>query len=165
MVAVSADARTIVWVPRAVVAHYSGDRGATWTAGAGLPVNAVVVGDRVDPGAFYVFDPAIGTPYISPNGGATFTATASGLPTGVEKLETVLDRPGHCWLGVGAGALFRSVDRGLAYMSVTTIQQAYAIGFGKAAPRPREMAAYTSGQGAGLRVSSVRPTAARRGCG
>jgi len=79
MVAVSADARTIVWVPRAVVAHYSGDRGATWTAGAGLPVNAVVVDDRVDPGAFYVFDPAIGTPYISPNGGATFTATASGL--------------------------------------------------------------------------------------
>ncbi|MFF0269969.1 carbohydrate-binding protein [Kribbella sp. NPDC004536] len=150
-VAVSADARTIVWSPGDVVPYYSRDRGATWTEVAGLPVNAVVAGDRVDPARFYAFDPGTGQAYASSNGGATFTATAGGLPTGAGKLETVLDRAGHCWLAAGPGGLFRSVDRGLTYVPVTSIQVAYTIGFGKAAPRRREMAAYTSGKVGGVR--------------
>ncbi|RZU01775.1 hypothetical protein EV645_7871 [Kribbella rubisoli] len=150
-VAVGADARTIVWAPDDLVAHYSRDRGATWTAVTGLPVKAAVVGDRVDGRVFYGFDPATGTAYVSTNGGASFTATAGGLPTGAGKLETVLDRVGHCWLAVGAGGLYRSIDRGLTYLPVTTIEEAYTIGFGKAAPRRRDMAAYTSGKVAGVR--------------
>jgi hypothetical protein len=150
-VAVSADARTIVWAPGDVVAHYSRDRGVTWIAVTGLPSASVVVGDRVDSRVFYGFDPSTGTAYLSTNGGVAFTATATGLPTGAGKLETVLDRGGHCWLAAGAGGLFRSVDRGLTYLPVTTIEEAYTIGFGKAAPRRREMAAYTSGKVRGVR--------------
>ena len=150
-IAVSTDARTIVWAPDDLVAHYSRDRGATWTAVTGLPVKAAVVGDRVDGRLFYGFDPATGTAYVSTNGGASFTATATGLPTGAGKLETVLDRAGHCWLAAGAGGLYRSVDSGLTYFPVTSIDEAYTIGFGKAAPRHRDMAAYTSGQVAGVR--------------
>ncbi|GAA3100905.1 photosystem II stability/assembly factor-like uncharacterized protein [Kribbella aluminosa] len=150
-VAVGADARTILWAPGDVVAHYSRDRGATWVAVAGLPAGAVLAGDRVDGTVFYGFDPATGTAYLSTNGGATFAATATGLPTGAGKLETVLDRAGHCWLAAGAGGLYRSVDRGSTYLPVTTIEEAYTIGFGKAAPGHREMAAYTSGKVAGVR--------------
>jgi hypothetical protein len=145
-VAVSADARTIIWAPDDVVAHYSRDRGATWTAVTGLPTKAVVAGDRGNPSVFYAFDQSTGTAYASTNGGAAFTATATGLPTGAGKLETVLDRTGHCWLAAGAGGLYRSDDRGLTYLPVTTIEEAYAIGFGKAAPGRREMAVYTSGK-------------------
>ena len=150
-IAVSTDARTIVWAPDDLVAHYSRDRGATWTAVTGLPVKAAVVGDRIDGRLFYGFDPATGTAYVSTNGGASFTATATGLPTGAGKLETVLDRAGHCWLAAGAGGLYRSVDSGLTYFPVTSIDEAYTIGFGKAAPRHRDMAAYTSGKVAGVR--------------
>ncbi|GAA1120861.1 RICIN domain-containing protein [Kribbella jejuensis] len=149
--AVSADARTIVWSPGDVVAHYSRDRGATWTAVTGLPVTAVVAGDRVDPARFYAFDAGTGQAYVSSNGGAAFSATAGGLPVGAGKLETVLARSGHCWLAAGTGGLFRSVDGGLTYVRVTSIEEAYTIGFGKAAPRRREMAAYTSGKVAGVR--------------
>ncbi|MEV4264332.1 carbohydrate-binding protein [Kribbella sp. NPDC049584] len=150
-IAVSTDARTIVWAPDDLVAHYSRDRGATWTAVTGLPVKAAVVGDRVDGRLFYGFDPATGTAYVSTNGGASFTVTATGLPTGAGKLETVLDRAGHCWLAAGTGGLYRSVDSGLTYVPVTSIDEAYTIGFGKAAPRHRDMAAYTSGKVGGVR--------------
>ena len=150
-IAISTDARTIVWAPDDLVAHYSRDRGATWTAVTGLPVKAAVVGDRIDGRLFYGFDPATGTAYVSTNGGASFTATATGLPTGAGKLETVLDRAGHCWLAAGAGGLYRSVDSGLTYFPVISIDEAYTIGFGKAAPRHRDMAAYTSGKVAGVR--------------
>ncbi|HET6740341.1 MAG TPA: sialidase family protein [Kribbella sp.] len=150
-VTVAADARTIVWAPGDVVVHYSRDRGANWVAVEGLPAGSVLTGDRVDGSVFYGFDPTTGTAYVSTNGGAAFTATATGLPTGAGKLETVLDRAGHCWLAAGAGGLYRSVDRGSTYVQVTTIQEAYTISFGKAAPRRREMTAYTSGKVAGVR--------------
>jgi hypothetical protein len=150
-VAVSADARTIVWSPDDLVAHYSRDRGTTWTAVDGLPAKAAVAGDRRDGKLFYGFDPATGTAYVSTDGGATFRATATGLPTGAGKLETVLDCSGHCWIAAGAGGLFRSSDRGRGYVPVPTIEEAYTIGFGKAAPGHRQMAAYTSGKVGGVR--------------
>jgi hypothetical protein len=150
-IVVGTDARTIVWAPGDVVPHYSRDRGATWTPVTGLPAQVAVVGDRVDPSSFYAFDAATGTAYRSTNGGAAFLPSATGLPTGAGKLETVLDRAGHCWLAAGSGGLFRSTDRGVSYQQVVTIEEAYTIGFGKAARGRTEMAVYTSGKVAGVR--------------
>jgi xyloglucan-specific exo-beta-1,4-glucanase len=150
-IVVSADARTLVWVPGDVVPHYSRDRGTTWTAISGLPPTAVLVGDRVEAGVFYAFDPATGTAYVSENGGVSFTPTADSLPVGSGKLETVLDRAGQCWLAAGAGGMYRSVDRGLTYSPVTSIEEAYTVGFGKACPGRTEMAVYTSGKVGGVR--------------
>ncbi|MGW1346875.1 WD40/YVTN/BNR-like repeat-containing protein [Kribbella sp. NPDC002412] len=150
-IAVSADARTLLWAPGDVAPHYSRDRGTTWSIVDNLPVNSAVVGDRTDPRLFYAFDPSTGTAYASTNGGATFTATATGLPTGAGKLETVLDRAGHCWLAAGAGGLYRSVDRGLTFQPVSSIQEAATIGFGKAARGRTDMAVYTSGKVNGVR--------------
>jgi photosystem II stability/assembly factor-like uncharacterized protein len=150
-IVVGTDARTIVWVPGDVVPHYSRDRGATWTPVTGLPAQVAVVGDRVDPSSFYAFDAGTGTAYRSTNGGATFLPSATGLPTGAGKLETVLDRAGHCWLAAGKGGLLRSTDYGVSYQRVATIEESYTIGFGKAARRRTEMAVYTSGRVAGVR--------------
>jgi xyloglucan-specific exo-beta-1,4-glucanase len=150
-IAVSADARTLLWAPGDVVPHYSRDRGVSWTAVAGLPAQAVVVGDRVDGSLFYAFDPTTGTAYSSTNGGVMFSETATGLPRGAGKLETVLNRAGDCWLAAGASGLYRSVDRGLTYLRMTSVEEAYTIGFGKAARGRTEMAAYTSGKVGGVR--------------
>jgi hypothetical protein len=67
------------------------------------------------------------------------------LADGNGKLETVLERSGQCWLTAGAAGLFRSVDHGLSYQRLTTIEEALTVGFGKAAPGRNEMAVYTSG--------------------
>jgi hypothetical protein len=145
-IVVGTDARTIVWVPGDVPPHYSRDRGATWTAVSGLPKQVAMVADRVSPGLFYAFDGATGTAYRSLDGGATFLPTATGLPVGGGKLETVLDRSGHCWLAAGAGGMYRSVDQGLSYQRLTTIEEAMTVGFGKAARGRTEMAVFTSGK-------------------
>ncbi|MDX6259811.1 MAG: xyloglucan-specific exo-beta,4-glucanase [Kribbellaceae bacterium] len=150
-IVVGTDARTIVWVPGDVPPHYSRDRGATWTAVTGLPDQVAMVADRVSPGLFYAFDGATGTAYRSLDGGATFLPSATGLPTGGGKLETVLDRSGHCWLAAGAGGLYRSVDQGVSYQRLTTIEEALTVGFGKAAPGRTAMAVFTSGKVDGVR--------------
>ncbi len=149
-IVVGTDARTIVWVPGDVAPHYSRDRGATWTAVTGLPNGVALVADRVNPALFYAFDAATGTAYRSLDGGVNFLPSATGLPTGSGKLETVLDRAGHCWLAAGEGGMYRSVDQGLSYQRLDTIEEALTVGFGKAAPRRTEMAVYTSGKVKGV---------------
>ena len=149
-IVVGTDARTIVWVPGDVPPHYSRDRGTTWTPVVGLPNQVAVVADRVNPSLFYAFDAATGTAYRSLDGGVNFLPSATGLPTGDGKLETVLNRAGHCWLAAGSAGLYRSVDQGLSYQRVASIQEARTVGFGKAAPGRPEMAVYTSGKVGGV---------------
>ncbi|ONI75680.1 carbohydrate-binding protein [Kribbella sp. ALI-6-A] len=144
-IVVSTDARTILWVPGDVPPHYSRDRGASWTPVTGLPQQVVVAADRVHPSLFFAFDAGSGTAYRSLDGGRSFLPTATGLPVGAGKLETVLERSGQCWLAAGPAGLFRSVDHGLRYQRLTTIEEALTVGFGKAAPGRHEMAVYTSG--------------------
>jgi hypothetical protein len=53
--------------------------GTSWTASNGVPANAIVAADRVNPMTFYAY--SNGTFHVSTNGGASFTATAAaGLP-------------------------------------------------------------------------------------
>ncbi|MFF1820545.1 carbohydrate-binding protein [Kribbella sp. NPDC058245] len=148
-VAVSTDARTLVWVPGDIVPHFSRDRGATWSPVEGLPKDIAVVGDRVDPLLFIAVAAATGTAYRSVDGGRTFVQTATGLVLSQAKLETVLDRAGHCWLAGGSGGLYRSTDGGLTFTRLTTVDEALTIGFGKARPGCSHMAAYTSAKVAG----------------
>ncbi|GAA1715554.1 RICIN domain-containing protein [Kribbella yunnanensis] len=143
-VAVSTDARTLVWVPGNQVPHFSRDRGATWSPVEGLPNDVTVVGDRVDPALFYAV--ASGTAYRSVDGGRTFVPTATGLVLSGVKLETVLDQAGHCWLAGGSGGLYRSTDQGVTFERLAAVEQALTIGFGKAAPGRSHMAAYISGK-------------------
>jgi xyloglucan-specific exo-beta-1,4-glucanase len=153
VVAVSADGSSIVWAPVDAAPAYSTDGGQTWTAVSGLAEGLMPVADPVTPGVFYAFDPATGTMLTSTNNGATFTAAATGLPTGVgseesgsaPQLHTVPGRAGDLWLAAGNGLLYHSTDRGETFKEVTSVQTVATVGFGKAAPGTAYPAIYLVG--------------------
>ncbi|MBA9001613.1 cellulose binding domain-containing protein [Thermomonospora cellulosilytica] len=131
-VAASADGSRFVWAPRNVAPVYSVGYGNSWTQVSGLPQNAVVESDRVNPSKFYAFSG--GRFYVSTNGGQSFTATsASGLPTSGVKFKAVAGHEGDIWLAGDTG-LFRSTDSGATFTKVSGVTKAVNVGFGKAAP-------------------------------
>ena len=152
-VAVSPDGRTIIWTPRDGAAHYSRDRGQTWKPSAGIPAKLKVVSDRVNPQKFYAYDGQRGHVYASVDGGETFYLKAKELPIGYGTLRSVPGFEGELWLSSGSGArhssgdgLYRSTDSGQSFVKVKTILEAYALGFGKAAPNSFYPALYVAGK-------------------
>jgi photosystem II stability/assembly factor-like uncharacterized protein len=99
-------------------------------------VGAAPVADPVDPKRFYAYDTTAGTVYTSTDGGATFTAGATGLPSGDAqfRIAAAPGRSGDLWLSAKGEGLFRSTDGGRAFTRVTSCRASYALGFGKAAP-------------------------------
>ena len=141
-VAVSADAGTVLWTPRGAALSLTHDRGATWQACAGAPTGLHVVSDRVNPRKFYGVNS--GACYVSTDGGATFTAAASGLPNG-DRLRAV---PGHeddLWL-VAGGGLYHSSDSGVNFTKAAGPTEVKGQGFGKAAPGHDYPALYIAGR-------------------
>ena len=161
-VALSADAVTIVWMPRraaapgatgwlawsgrTMVAHFTRDHGATWTPCAGLPEGVPVIADHHDPACFYAYDPASGTVFASTDGASTFAPCATNLPKNppndgrprwrpsAGQLYAAPDRPGELWLAARFEGLFRSTDGGTTFAKVAGPAEAYSLGFGHAAP-------------------------------
>jgi len=158
MIAISSDGNFLVWAPNAAPwlppvspPSYSRDRGATWTPSAGAPTNLWIVSDRVNSSKFYGFHGPTGTVYVSTNGGATFTAKATGLPhdagnnnTNQARPRSVPGREGEVWLPLEAG-LFRSTDSGSTFTKVGSIDSAPLVGFGLAAPGGAYPAIYVVG--------------------
>ncbi|MFO7399504.1 MAG: cellulose binding domain-containing protein [Actinomycetales bacterium] len=142
-VAAAADGSRFVWAPgdpgQPVV--YSVGFGNSWTPSSGVPANAIVKSDRVNPLKFYAF--ANGRFYVSTDGGATFSATpATGLPSGNVRFKAVPGREGDIWLA-GPGGLWHSTDSGASFTKVAAVEDAVSIGFGKAAPGRDYPALYT----------------------
>jgi xyloglucan-specific exo-beta-1,4-glucanase len=142
-VAAAADGSVAVWAPKDAVVSYSKDNGNSWTGCQGVPINALVRSDRVNPKKFYAF--ANGTFYVSTDSGATFVATAAtGLPTnGTGQFKAVSGREGDIWLCGGDG-MYHSTDSGVSFTKLSHVQTADTVGFGKAAPGQSYMAIYTS---------------------
>ena len=136
-IAVSADGVTFLWAPQTatggagtVTAAYSRDWGATWTATTGLPGNAQVAADWVDPNRFYAR--GSGAPfYVSTDGGATFDASAAVLPLGGLP-RPVFGHQGDLWIATSNG-LYRSTDAGATFTQSLTVTSAFAVGFGRGA--------------------------------
>ncbi|MFJ5833769.1 cellulose binding domain-containing protein [Streptomyces sp. NPDC093089] len=151
-VAASADGTRFVWSPDGTGVHTG--TGGTWTASTGIPAGATVESDRVDPRTFYGF--AAGTFYVSTDGGASFTAEATGLPvTGPVRFKAVPGRKGDIWLAGGSTGstygLWHSTDGGAAFTRVAGVDQADTVGFGKAAPGASYPALYSSAKIGGVR--------------
>uniref|UniRef100_UPI00403F0235 X2-like carbohydrate binding domain-containing protein n=1 Tax=Paenibacillus sp. FSL R5-0517 TaxID=2921647 RepID=UPI00403F0235 len=154
-VAISADGNRLVWSTSDKGVHYS-TGGNSWTASTGIPAQAKVVSDRVNPNKFYGF--AAGKIYVSVNGGATFTASsATGLPVeGNADLDAVPGVEGELWFAGGseeAGpyGLWHSTDSGATFTKLANVEEADSIGFGKAAPGQNVVALYTVAQIDGTR--------------
>jgi photosystem II stability/assembly factor-like uncharacterized protein len=164
-VALSADGATMIWTPEdqsyapePATPVYSADHGQHWVAVSGLPDGVMAVADPANPATFYAFDPATGTLYTSADGGASFTQTAEGLPTGtgseqtssLPQLHTVAGRAGDLWLTGGDGLLYHSTDSGATFAKVSSVAAVATVGFGKAAPGTSYPAIYLTGLVAGV---------------
>ncbi len=144
-VAAAADGSRFVWAPgdSGIQVVYSVGYGNSWSQSSGIPANAVVESDRVNPQKFYGF--SNGRFYLSTNGGQSFTATAAtGLPDAA-KFKAVPGREGDIWLA-GETGLFRSTNSGASFSRVSTVSGAKSIGFGKAAPGQSYQALYLVGE-------------------
>jgi xyloglucan-specific exo-beta-1,4-glucanase len=159
-VALSADGQSMVWTPENQsyapepgTPAYSTDQGKTWTAVSGLAAGIMAVADPVNPQVFYAFDPSTGTVSTSTDGGASFAATTTGLPTGtgseqtnsLPQIHTVFGRAGDLWLTAGNGQLYHSTDAGKTFSAMTSVGIVATVGFGKAAPGASYPAIYLSG--------------------
>ncbi|GAB2583900.1 RICIN domain-containing protein [Streptomyces capparidis] len=140
-VALSADGSAIVWTQAGQAPYRSTDKGASWSKVRGLGTDAVVVADRSSAKTFYSL--ANGTLYASTDGGATFTARATNLPTG--RLTAVPGSTGDLWIAGGAKGLLHSTDGGRTFTTLKSVQSASALGFGKAAPGASYQAMYMIG--------------------
>jgi hypothetical protein len=154
-VAAAADGSRFVWSPQGAGVHYATGFGTSWQASGGIPSGALVESDRVDPKTFYGFKS--GKFYVSTDGGATFKESpATGLPSGDSvRFKALPGGKGDVWLAGGAtdGAygLWHSTDGGASFTRLSNIEQADAIGFGKAAPGASYQTLYTSAKIGGLR--------------
>ncbi|OKI64803.1 RICIN domain-containing protein [Streptomyces sp. MJM1172] len=140
-VALAADGSTIVWTEAGQAPYRSTDKGASWSKVSGLGTDAVVVADGSSAGTFYSL--AGGTLYASTDGGATFAARATSLPSG--RLTAVPGIAGDLWISGGAKGLLHSTDGGRTFTPLSTAQSASALGFGKAAPGANYQALYLIG--------------------
>ncbi|MEU6987970.1 RICIN domain-containing protein [Streptomyces sp. NPDC046324] len=140
-VALAADGSTIVWTQAGQVPYRSSDKGANWSRVGGLGTDAVVIADRSSARTFYSL--SRGTLHASTDGGATFTARATGLPAG--PLTAVPGIAGDLWIAGGGQGLLHSTDGGRTFTKLATVKSASALGFGKAAPGASYQALYLIG--------------------
>jgi hypothetical protein len=144
-VAAAANGSRFVWAPgdpgQQVV--YSVGFGNSWSQSSGVPANAIVESDRVNPNKFYAF--LNGTFYVSTNGGQTFSSTgATGLPASGVHYKAMPGREGDIWLAGDTG-LFHSTNSGASFTKLSNVTSAINVGFGRAAPGQTYMALFTIG--------------------
>ncbi|MFI9568424.1 cellulose binding domain-containing protein [Streptomyces rishiriensis] len=154
-VAAAADGSRFVWSPAGAAVQYTTGFGTSWQAASGIPADAIVESDRVDPKVFYGFKS--GRFYVSSDGGATFTASAAtGLPSGDSvRFKALPGVRGDVWLAGGASdgayGLWHSTDAGATFAKLSNVEQADTIGFGKAATGASYQTLFTSAKIAGVR--------------
>ncbi len=100
--------------------------------------------DRVNPAKLYVQDFSNGVIYNSGDGGASFVPVRR-LPDSCTAMRAVPGHEGDLWVPAAWNGLLRSTDSGANFDQVKNVQRAYAIGFGKAAPKKTYPAIYIWG--------------------
>ena len=128
------------------------DGGRSWHEVTGLPDGLIpgvwnwqtpLAADGARAGVFYVYHS--GKVYKSTDGGASFAASASGLPDGGQALVTVPKQAGNVWLALGDAGLSHSSDGGLTFQALPAVKQASLFAAGKAAPGSKSAALYLDG--------------------
>ena len=148
-IAIAPDGSSMVWsVSDTSSVWYSKNGGSTWTASTGIAAQAQVVSDRVTPGVFYGL--SNGTLAISTDGGATFTSLQTGLP-GNGVLVALPDAQGDLWIAGQSSGLYSNAGSAASpqLTAVSGVEDAYNLGFGKAAPGSNSLTLFLDGQIAG----------------
>ena len=170
-IAVSTNGATWVWTPEGQVPYVTSDKGAKWTACAGLPKDTRVVADRKNPKRFYAMALFDGKLFESTDGAATFKERPLVLPGGLPKrggsgadnrsdrgddrggqdrIYTTPGRERDLWLAAYDG-LYRSPAADKDFVRIAGVEQIHGFGFGKAAPRAKTPALYLIGTVQGQR--------------
>jgi hypothetical protein len=149
--AAAADGSRFVWAPgdAGIQVVYSVGFGNSWSQAQGIPANAIVESDRVNPQKFYGF--SNGTFYVSTNGGQSFTAAATGLPASGVKFKAVPGREGDIWLA-GSTGLFRSTNSGTSFAKLSGVTDAVNVAFGRSAPGQSYQAIFIVGTVDGVKA-------------
>jgi hypothetical protein len=158
-IAVSADGRVFVWVPRRAAPYFTVNFGTNWTACAGLSAGFQVAADTMDSSRFYAYDSRTGQLLISTNGAVTFATDPARLPAADDfgagfggdggagaELYATPGCDGDLWLAVRAKGLYHSVNGGESFTKLANVQAADSLGFGKAAPGKKCSALYLAGK-------------------
>ncbi len=140
-VTLAADGSAIVWTQAGQTPYRSTDNGSSWSRVSGLGADAVVVADRSSARTFYSLSG--GTLYASTDGGTTFTARARNLPSG--RLAAVPGIAGDLWIADGGKGLLHSTDGGHTFTTLSSVQSASALGFGRAKPGANYQTLYLIG--------------------
>jgi photosystem II stability/assembly factor-like uncharacterized protein len=150
-IAISPDAKTVVWSPTGVAPHFTHDWGATWFPSVGGSVNLAVAADTVNSSKFYAYDTEAGSIVVSSDGAQSFRSTGAGLPVvkgrwgpAPGKIAAVPGHEGEFWI-IANGALLHSVNSG-ASVSVDADVSAELLGFGMAAPGRATPALFMAGK-------------------
>ncbi len=153
-VALSPDAKTVVWSPTGVAPHFTHDWGASWFPSTGASVNLAVAADTVNPLKFYAYDTEAGTIVASTDGAQSFRSRGAGLPVvkgrwgpAPGRLWAVPGREGEFWF-IASGTLLHSADSGATVAAAADVQ-ADLLGFGMAAPGRKAPALFLAGRVAG----------------
>ena len=171
LIAVSTDARVIVWSDRDVGTFWSNNEGRTWTKSTGLPNDVMMVSDRVNPHKFYAFGKGANeraSSWESSDGGRNFTLTNGSIFTDNvsdnvwshenKNFRAVIGEEGHLWLAADRAGLFHSMDGGRTWERIEGFNcppgcrshdddkhsQIPIIGLGMAAPGAEYQALYTN---------------------
>ena len=145
-VAVSADARVIIWAAGNMPPHWTSNEGRTWNVCQGINESAYVVSDRVNAQKFYAFTQA-GAAYMSTDQGRTFSIMNSSFIDGNVSninLKAAVGLEGHLWLATGAAGLYHSMDGGRTWQQFEGFDNIPIIGLGRAAPGADYQALYTN---------------------
>jgi photosystem II stability/assembly factor-like uncharacterized protein len=150
VIAISADGRRLVWLPKGSAPYFSSDEGSTWTRSHTDFVSAsdyrtsVPVADRVNPTKFYIYDMITGQLHVSTDGGVKFS-TAIKLPIAGGLLRAEPGAEGHLWLPLPTG-LYLSTDAGHSFSPLPSVQAAFQMGFGRPAAGSVKPALFLSGR-------------------
>jgi hypothetical protein len=175
-VAVSADGATWIWTPEHSAVYFTRDRGLSWSASQGVPVDTRIVADRVNPHKFYGLQLFSGKLFVSNDGAATFSSQPLELPGGLripdpqfargddrggqDQIYATPTREGDLWLAAFDG-LFHSTDSGKTFVRLAGVQELHAFGFGKSVAASDYPALYLVGIVEGTRGIFRSDTAAR----
>ena len=128
-IAIAADGSSIVWASSDAPVAVSTNQGVSWKASTSTTAEAKVFADRLNAKQFYLYNSSTGALQVSTDGGNTFSAGASGLPTGATFAVSPAAQ-GDLWIA-GPNGLQRSTNSGVSFTTTASvITNAYAIGFG-----------------------------------
>ncbi len=139
-ICVSADGKSIVWYPEKAELYFSKDKGATWTKSNGGVPGIRPVADTANASKIYAYDGATGTMWVSNDYGENFSKGSANFDF-VQKwtvddcmAAAVPGKEGHVWVTADTKGLFRTKDSGNSANKIEGVDEAYRLGFGKAAP-------------------------------